>query len=219
MQKKSETILAIGAHNDDHVIGAGGTLAKYALEGNRIRTVVFSYGSLSHPHFKPKLVLTQRKEEAKKADELLGGQGITYLGLEDFFEKELKDKKIKEKLLKIIKREKPAKIFTHSIYDAHPDHQSVAGLMKSLLKEIKCEVYTFDVWNVTRVGGRNAPKMIVDIGDTYHTKTRALKAHKSQIHLPGLLLLRLKMWITALIHGFNGHCRYAEVFYKISDRQ
>ena len=33
MKKRNETILVFGAHSDDFVIGAGGTIAKYAQEG------------------------------------------------------------------------------------------------------------------------------------------------------------------------------------------
>jgi LmbE family N-acetylglucosaminyl deacetylase len=50
---KKGTVLVIVAHNDDHIIGAGGTLAKYAQEGKKVRTIIMSYGESSHPHLKP----------------------------------------------------------------------------------------------------------------------------------------------------------------------
>ncbi|MEK6845367.1 MAG: PIG-L family deacetylase, partial [Nanoarchaeota archaeon] len=42
-----ETVVVFGAHSDDFVIGAGGTIAKYQQEGKKILAVVFSYGESS----------------------------------------------------------------------------------------------------------------------------------------------------------------------------
>jgi len=68
---KKETILILGAHSDDFVIGAGGTMAKYTQEGKKIISVVFSYGEKSHPWLKEDVVQKMRSEEAAKASKLL----------------------------------------------------------------------------------------------------------------------------------------------------
>lgn len=43
------------AHPDDEVLGAGGTIAKYAREGKKVIAVIFSYGESSHPWMKKKI--------------------------------------------------------------------------------------------------------------------------------------------------------------------
>ncbi|MDO8660733.1 MAG: PIG-L family deacetylase, partial [Candidatus Woesearchaeota archaeon] len=76
-----QTILTICAHNDDQIVGAGGTLAKYAAEGKRIRTVICSFGESSHPHLKREIIVERRVKESLRADKILGGSGVAYFGL------------------------------------------------------------------------------------------------------------------------------------------
>ena len=128
-----ETILVLGAHNDDPIFGAGGTLAKYAKQGHKIRTVIFTYGEMSPPDLKPEIVIKTRIKESLISDKIIGGKGITYLGLkEPSFLKEIKQSKIKQKVKNIIKKENPSKIFTHGPNDAHPAHMAVYNLIKEL---------------------------------------------------------------------------------------
>ena len=123
MPKKKETILVFAAHNDDGVIGAGGTLAKYAKQGKKVKTVVFSYGENSHPHLKPEVIKLTRYKEALEADKILNGSGMAFLELKEMqFQKQAKKHNTKKLIKDIIKHEKPTKIFTHSINDPFPDH-------------------------------------------------------------------------------------------------
>ena len=46
IEKRKEAVLFLCAHNDDQLIGAGGTIAKYAKEGKKIVTIVFSFGEI-----------------------------------------------------------------------------------------------------------------------------------------------------------------------------
>lgn len=212
-----DTILFICAHNDDQVIGGGGTFAKYAKEGKTVKTVVFSYGEKSHPHLKRNVIVETRIAEAKESDRILGGKGILFLGLnEGKFTKEIQSKGIKEKLTDLIVQQKPSKIFTHSIDDPHPDHQAVHKLMAAITNELKLNnVYTFDVWNPLKFLKRNVPKLVVDITETFNKKIKAFEAHESQVNLPLLLPFRFRIRIDALLNGFTNHCRYAEIFHKL----
>jgi LmbE family N-acetylglucosaminyl deacetylase len=217
---KKETVLVITAHNDDHIIAAGGTLAKYAREGKKIRTIIFSYGEQSHPHLKPEVIIEKRYKESLEADKILGGAGLIYLGIKEgrFFD-EFRKRKIKQKLAALIKHEKPNKILTLGPGDAHPDHNAVWKLVHELIKtgDITCDVYGFAIWSALKTHGREAPKLVVDVSDTYSIKAQALKAHKSQFqHIsPFMTLLRFKVWLTAVIDGWANNCTYAEVFTKL----
>ena len=213
---KKETILVLAAHNDDQVIGAGGTLAKYVKEGKQFITVVFSYGERSHPHLKPEVIIEARKKEAEDCDKILGGSGIIYLNLQEGkFPQEFKDKKIKTKITNIIKKSKPSKIFTHSIDDPHPDHRAIYKLIDDIIKEdkLKCDVYSFDIWNIIKIKHRDKPKLVVDITKTFEKKVKALQVHESQKLAVTSLLW--KMYIKDFTNGFNNNCKYAEVFIKL----
>lgn len=218
MQKKldHETILIFSAHNDDQILGAGGTLAKYAQEGKYIVAVIFSFGESSHIWLKPKEIIETRVKESHKADKILGIQETIYIGLkEGNFLKQINEMDIYKKIKKLIQKYNPSKIFIHSIDDPHPDHQAVYKAVMEVIDKIKenYEVYTFTVWNPVRLLKRNNPKLVVDITKTLNKKVMAFKIHKSQ--KVTIISLLWSIYIKALFNGFNNKMKYAEVFYKV----
>lgn len=213
---KKQNILILCAHNDDQVFGMGGTIAKYAKEGKIVKTVIFSFGEQSHPHLKPEVIIKTRVKEAQKSDKIIGGKGITYLGLkEGKFQGEIEKKGIKEIIKKIIEKEKPTKIFTHSVNDAHHDHRAVYHFVKDLTDEInyKGDIYLFGVWSPVRIKNRNLPKMVVDVTKTFNKKIEAIKAHQSQ--QVTIVSLLWNVYMRAIMNGYSHNCRYAEIFYKL----
>ena len=212
-----ENILCLCAHNDDQIIGAGGALRKYANRGALIKTIIFSFGQSSHPHLKPKIIVEKRITESLQSDKIIGGSGVAYLDVrEGHFREDFKRKKIKKHLLKVIKTLKPSKIFTHSDDDFHPDHKAIFLLVFEMIKkkEIKCPVYTFEIWNIIKLKKKRLPKLVEDISETFQTKIDALKAHKSQ--KATIISLLWTMYLKAITNGFFYGYKYAEVFYKIN---
>jgi LmbE family N-acetylglucosaminyl deacetylase len=218
MPRKSKgTILAICAHNDDQLIGAGGTLAKYAAEGWRIRTLICSFGESSHPHLKGDVIAAIRAKEALEADRILGGAGIDFFGLhEGKFPRQFQERDIAGKVLQILRAERPAKIFTHAPDDYHPDHRAVSRLVLDTVRRnrIPAEVYSFDIWNVIKFGNRNLPRLTVDVTKSFPRKIKALFAHESQkLTITNLLWsIYLKAWW----NGRRAGTKYAELFYRIA---
>lgn len=209
-------MLFICAHNDDQIVGAGGALAKYAKEGKKVRTIIFSFGRESHPHFKRDVIIEARIKESLAADKLLGGSGVAYLGIDEGrFPEQIEQRNIKAKLAWIIKQEKPIKIFTHSIDDPHPDHRAVHHAVDAIARSenLKCDIYSFDVWNPFNVRHRDKPKLVVDITDTFELKLKAFETHKSQ-KLARFSLL-WNVYFKAILNGWTNNCRYAEVFIKL----
>lgn len=218
---QKDAILVLCAHNDDQIIGVGGTMAKYAKEGKKVITVIFSFGELSHPHLKPEVIIRTRIKESMESEKILGGSGIQYLGLtEQQFGSIMKDSAMKDKVMgmikKIIEREKPSKIFTHSAEDPHLLHRNVHKISMEAISEAgtNADVYSFDIWNPIKLKGRNSPKLVVDITGMFSRKTKALKAHKSQ--KIAVMSLFWNVYLKAVINGWNNSCRYAEVFHKLA---
>lgn len=213
----SETVLAIGAHNDDHIIGAGGALIKYAKEGKRFKAVIFSYGEVSHPHLKPEVIVAKRIREADESDKMMGGSGIIYLGAYDrTFDDDVELLGIKDKIKRIICKEHPSKIFTHAPDDAHPNHRAAHKVVMDAVAELeeKPEVYSFEVWNFMAMKNRNKPKLVVDVSDTHKKKIDAFKAHESQQATIRFLLW--KVYLRDYLNGLNNRCRFAEVFIRLN---
>jgi len=211
-----ESVFVICAHSDDQILGPGGTLAKYAKEGKEIFTIIFSYGETSHFWLKKKVSVEIRVKEAQNADKVIGGSGVVFFGLtEGKILEEVKDKKIKDKVKKLIKEKKPAKIFTHSADDAHDDHRAVYKTVMELTDEIKYkgDLLSFDIWHIVDFKKREKPKLYVDITSTFKVKLKALKCFESQ--KLAMLFTYINVYIYAFINGLNNDCKHAEKFYKI----
>lgn len=210
-----ESIVVICAHSDDQIFGPGGTLAKYASEGKEVYTIILSYGEKSHPHFQRKVAVETRVEEAKKADDVIGGKGVVFLGMEEGkFKLEAEEKNVKEGIKKLIEKIKPSKIFTHTSDDPLPDHRAAHQIVLEAADEMKYkgDVYSFAVWNPLKIRKRNVPKLVVNISDTFRIKIKALECFESQ-QLARLSLV-WSVYLKAIINGLKNKCRFAEVFWK-----
>ncbi len=215
-----ESVMVVCAHSDDQILGAGGTMAKYAKEGKKITTVIFSYGELSIVLRRKKHSVERRVKESQKADKIIGGSGVIFFGLTDTkVAQEIDEKDIIRKMIDIIKDKKPKKIFTHNLDDPHPDHRAVRKTVLDVLYEMnyKCDVYAFQIYTPVKIRRRNVPKLVVDISDTFKIKLEAIKAFRSQVNWYAFLNwpMLFSTFLRDFLNGINNNVRFAEVFYKI----
>jgi LmbE family N-acetylglucosaminyl deacetylase len=212
----SSSVLIVCAHSDDQIFGPGGTVAKYAKEGKKVHTIIFSYGEQSLPLTQKEYTIRARVKEAQDVDKYLGGHGVTFLGLEETkFSDQFKSKKMYPKLKRLILQYNPSIIFTHSIDDPLSDHRSLNKLLLETIDRMryKCDVYMFDVWNIFNFKKRHYVKIVVNITDTFAMKVKALKMFTSQKR--SLLMLMWSVYLRAWHSGRDIKVRRAETFYKI----
>lgn len=211
-----ETILIFCAHDDDHVIGMGGTIAKYAKEDKEIYSIIFSYGEKSHPWLQKLVTIKMRVKESKKAAKLLGIKDTKYLALRDTHVKEdIEKRKINKIIERMILKLKPSKIFTLTPDDPHSDHRAVCNAVLDAAEKtrFKGDIYGFEVWNPVNIKKRNEPVMVVDISDHYQKKQQAMDIFKSQ------KITMVQMGpiskVKALFRGLSHDMTYAERFRKL----
>ena len=207
-----ENILVFSAHSDDFVLGAGGTIARYAREGRKVKVIVFSYGEKSHPWIEKHITKKMRAGEAFQASRILGCK-TSFLDLREFnfYEDYQRNKRL---FWKLIKREKPTMIFTHSQEDPHPDHRAVNAITTELYDAItpRPAVYIYSVWNPVSFRTRY-PALYVDVTSTFPTKLKALRKFTSQrVHIIYPLVLLL---YRAIKDGLHIRKRFGEHFFKI----
>ena len=217
-KKKLETILVIVAHPDDEILGPGGTIAKYAQEGKKIISIIFSYGEGGNWWLKQKYTQDLRTKESKRAAAIVGCSDTIFLGLKDMsLKQEIEKPEVLDQLEEHIKTLQPSRIFTHSFDDVvYPDHKAVHDSVITVLQRMnyKGDVYTFNIWGKD-VRATAHPKLVVDIRDTFKYKIKALKEFKSQRFLVMWQLLPI-VYARALKAGFEHKCRFAEKFVHIS---
>ncbi len=211
------SVVVFCAHSDDQIIGPGGTLAKYASQGVKVYTVIFSYGEAVHPLLKKRVVKKMRAEESYEADKVIGGSGVVFLGLRDgLIGEDLNKKKteVKRMVTRFLKKN-PEKVFTHSLDDPHPDHRAVCKFVLECVDSLKkpAEVYGFQIWNPFKMSGKKYPLLVVDVTQTFSKKIEALNCFKSQ--WAALFLLRWSTYVKGLLNGLRNNCFFAEVFYKL----
>lgn len=225
-QRSKGNILILCAHSDDQILGVGGLMAKYSSEGYNIYTYIFSYGESSHPHMQLRYIAKRRVMESKEADDIVGGSGVSFLGLKDTgIEVDFVRKNMMPKLKRIIMDNKPKKIFTHSSDDMLPDHRAVHKLVLKAYDELareqglSCAVYSFDVWSLWNLAKRNLPVLVVDVTDYFRYKIKALHTFKSQISFFSYTILVNFLYVAtyfrAIVNGIKYGFRFAEIYYKV----
>ena len=157
-----------------------------------------------------------RAQEAFQASKVLGCK-TTFFDLEEFkFYQDYQRMEVEKQLLKIITKEKPTKIFTHSKEDPHPDHNAVNRITEELCRKIpasqKPEVYIYSVWNPISFR-TNFPSLYVDVSKTFGLKLKALRTFRSQqVHViyPFVLVL-----YKAIKDGIKIRAHFGEHFFRI----
>jgi len=213
---KAETVMVFGAHSDDFVIGAGGTVAKYVQDKITVISIVFSYGEKSHPWLKEKIVQQIRSQETYEASNFLKCKTIFFNLKEGKFIEEYHSKNIEPELIKIMEKYHPSKLFTHSAEDPHPDHQAINQLTLNLLNKLtfKPVVYGYSIWNPLSIKNKY-PVLYEDITTTFSLKLNALKFYRSQRY-NAIYPLIVLIYYRALRSGLKIGTKFAEQFYLIT---
>jgi len=211
------TTLVCVAHPEDDVVDAGGTIAKYLKEGEKLAVVIFSFGEGSDPLQDPQLVTIFKIREAKKALEALGVRDTIFLSLSDIdFTNEIRLPSTAKKFQDILSKYTPAKIFTHASDDFNAKHKAVSDFIKEQSKTLtkKPEIYEFGFSAPFRIVHREKPRLYVNVSSVYDLKKKAVKMFKSQKEYFKFWVwpfTQLRNWFS----GFRAKCHYAEVFYKV----
>jgi len=210
------TVIVFAPHPDDEVLGVGGTLARYAENGERTVVVIFSTGRASHPLHKERIIVQTRKDETLAAHKELGVSETIFLDLDEVtLQEDIIEKEIILKLHDLIKRERPRQLFTPAIDDLHPDHRTVTRAILQLHSQysLTCPLYSYIVWNPLPLLKRGEPRLVVDISGTNRRKLAAIRSYKSQ-WLSMYQLVPVVLFKTFIAGLRYGH-RWAEVFSQI----
>ena len=205
---EADRILVLAPHPDDETLGCGGTIAKFTQSGKKVRVLIVSRGDAVNIEVEG--LVDKRKEEARRACDILG---VEELFFHDFPDGKLNSyqHEIKDAIRNVILSYAPTVIFSPSPIDFHPDHQSIAKIILSLLRECGgFQVAFYEVYTPLRYN------CVVDITDIMSTKERAVGCYNySLLNKPESMLHAVK--------GLNAFRSFAfltkgffEVFYVIS---
>ena len=174
-------ILAIGGHYDDIELGAGGTVAKFASEGNNVYFLVVTKSNYSD--YEGNILRTEEQalSEGRNAAATLGATELISLNYET---KKVKyDYSLIEKLNKIIDDLEIEMVITHWDKDVHQDHSAISKATLNAARHVPKILMYQSNWYQTTSFFRGS--FYSDISDYIEKKIKSIKEHRVEYERRG----------------------------------
>jgi len=183
-------IIIIGAHPDDPD-EVGGTAYKWARLGYDVLMVSLTNGDAGHQSIKAAELARIRREEARKAGEVIG---IRYITLDNHDGQLMPTYENRLQVIRLIREQKADIVIYPRPWDYHPDHRYTGVLVNdaaymvtvpTILPEVPflaknpVFLYTYDGFSHPEPF---MPDVIVDIDDVIEKKMDMYHQHKSQFY-------------------------------------
>jgi len=173
-------VVLLAPHADDDVIGAGGTAALHARQGDRVRVIIVFDGLAGDPagRYAPEELLERRRREARAGGAHLG---LTEYEFWDYPEGHVPGPSElvagARRLAARLRELAPATVYAPWIGEHHMDHHVLARVTRLALRlaQFRGEAWGYEVWTPL------VPSLIVDITELHAAKVRALHEHVSQM--------------------------------------
>src|SRR3954453_20912656 len=120
-------IIAFGAHPDDCDIRAGGTAAKWAALGHKVRFVSVTNGDAGHQEQGGGQLAMRRRAEAQEAGRRIGVEDVVPHNHDGEL---LPDLKVREQIIRQIREWKADVVLAPRPNDYHPDHRYTGVLLQ-----------------------------------------------------------------------------------------
>lgn len=184
-------IIAFGAHPDDCDIRAGGTAAKWAAMGHKVRFVAVTNGDAGHQSEGGGALAARRRAEAIEAGKRIG---VDYVVLDNHDGELLPSLHVREQIIRQIRQWKADLVLAPRPNDYHPDHRYTGVLLQDAAFMVTVPNVTPDtpalrknpVFMYFQDGFQKPspfePHVAVSIDDTFAKKIDGLDAHVSQFY-------------------------------------
>jgi N-acetylglucosamine malate deacetylase 1 len=190
-------VLVLAPHPDDEVIGCGGTAALLCDDRHLVRTLIATDGGfLEVPDLQSAEVGERRRDDARRAAQVLGTSPPVFLGFDDGSLPEALTE-LSAAISVHVEEFRPDAIYGPWLLDAHTDHQALAMALSLAAVPAGTEIWGYEVW-----AGAPANRL-VDVTSVWDRKERALAEHR----VPASVFdttghLALNRWRS--IHGMGG---------------
>ncbi|WP_105432689.1 MULTISPECIES: PIG-L deacetylase family protein [Neorhizobium] len=182
--------LVVAPHPDDEVLGAGGTIARLASEGEDVFVAIVTEGT--PPRF-DRADVTRTQAEAAEAHRVLGVKETFWLRLPAAQLGEVPHATVNGALLEVVRRVCPQTVLLPFVGDLHADHRLTftSGLVACRPHQIEFpklilayETLSETNWNAPYVSPAFVPNFFVDITNHLETKMLAMEMFSSQLREP-----------------------------------
>jgi LmbE family N-acetylglucosaminyl deacetylase len=164
-------VLAFGAHPDDLEVGAGGLLARLALEGADVTMATVSIPNRAD----------ERRSEAEEGARIIGAARSYVLFEEPARVEDIPMHELVRRFDQLVGDIRPNLVITHSAHDLHWDHGLVNRATVSALRRTPCDLLAYLSSPEMNAQSRSIGQCFADVSATLETKIEAISAHKSQL--------------------------------------
>jgi LmbE family N-acetylglucosaminyl deacetylase len=184
-------IIAFGAHPDDCDSRAGGTAAKYAALGHRVRFVAVTNGDAGHQTEGGGALAARRRAEAQEAGRRIG---VEYVVLDNHDGELLPSVNVREQIIRQIRQWNADLVLAPRPNDYHPDHRYTGVLVQDAAYMVVVPNVAPDtpalrknpVFMYFQDGFQRpnpfTPDVAISIDDVIEKKIDMLDAHVSQMY-------------------------------------
>jgi N-acetylglucosamine malate deacetylase 1 len=183
-----ETVLAVVAHPDDEVLGAGGTLARHAARGDHVHVLFLADGTGSRGA-DPQSI-ERRADAARMAASALGTHELHFFQFPDNALDGVDLLRIVQAVEPLIRKIAPQTVYTHHAGDLNVDHvyclratltacRPISG--SSVRRIYGMEIPSSTEWGIPTCASPFVPTRFVDISATTARKRRALQAYEEEM--------------------------------------
>ncbi len=185
-------VLIVAAHPDDEIFGMGGTICALCEQGAEVSLLIVTDGSSSQYRDDPRLdeIIAAKKEETKKAAEIVGIKEVIYGGLRDMRLDSTEHIEVNAVIEKAVAKIKPDTVFTHFWGDVNFDHKCVynSTLVATRPTAWQCvkSLYCYSVassteWSPSSNPTQFMPNVFFDISRYADKKAAAIAAYKTEL--------------------------------------
>lgn len=188
-------IIAFGAHPDDCEYAEGGTAAKWAAKGHKVKFVSCTNGDIGHWRSAGGPLAQRRKAEVQKCAEILG---IAETEVLDIHDGELMvTMENRRTICRLIREWRADVVISHRPNDYHPDHRYVGVLVMDAAYMVTVPFFCPDTPYLTKnpiflfcedefqKPNPFTPDVVVPIDDVVKKKFAAMQALESQFYEGG----------------------------------
>ena len=180
-------ILVISAHPDDEVIGAGGTIARHAAEGDEVFWCVVTE---AYPPRWSEVYKAAVRQQIEEVRQVLGIRRVTRLGLPTVKLNTVPYAELCSALQGVVDEVRPEVVYTTPRDDVNQDHRLVyeatlvaaRPLPGSPVRRLLCyEIGTTSRFGLPAGSTGFVPDVFVDIGAYLDIKIEALRCYREEL--------------------------------------
>lgn len=181
----TNSVLVVGAHPDDEVLGVGGTMAKHVAAGDEVHVLIVTEGTTQQ--YDDADLIERKKEEAKACGDHLGIDSVRFGGLPDMRLDEVAHVEVNSVIEDACDEIEPDIVYTHSRSEINKDHRAVydSTLVATRPFSGVSEILAYETPSSTNwtppTGASFTPTAFVNVSSHLETKLQAFAEYKTEL--------------------------------------